>query len=103
MASENQITKQGTFRTSYKTIYEALAPILAESQTAKEQGAKYEALCAYYLKADPPFWSSFYSRVGTLEQAASWPDSPVYGQNQDIGIDLFAQTAGCGVWLAIQC
>lgn len=102
MASENQITKQGTFRTSYKTIYEALAPILAESQTAKEQGAKYEALCAYYLKADP-FWSSFYSRVGTLEQAASWPDSPVYGQNQDIGIDLFAQTAGSGEWHAIQC
>lgn len=62
----------------FKTVYEALAPILTESQTAKEQGTKYEALCAYFLKADP-FWSSFYSRVGTLEEAASWPDSPVYG------------------------
>lgn len=46
----------------FKTVYEALAPILTESQTAKEQGAKYEALCVYYLKADP-FWSNFYSRV----------------------------------------
>ena len=35
----------------FKTVYEALAPILAESQTAKEQGTKYEALCAYYLSA----------------------------------------------------
>lgn len=86
----------------FKTVYEALAPILAESQTAKEQGTKYEALCAYYLKADP-FWSSFYSRVGTLEQAAAWPDSPVYGQNQDIGFDLLAQTAAGGEWHAIQC
>ncbi len=102
MASENQIAKQNTSRASYKTIYEALASILTESQTAKEQGTKYEALCAYYLKADP-FWSSFYSRVGTLEQAVSWPDSPVYGQNQDIGIDLFAQTAASGEWHAIQC
>lgn len=86
----------------FKTVYEALAPILTESQTAKEQGAKYEALCVYYLKADP-FWSNFYSRVGTLEEAASWSDSPVYGQNQDIGIDLFAQTAASGEWHAIQC
>ena len=30
----------------FKTIYEALTPILAESQTSKEQGAKCEALCA---------------------------------------------------------
>lgn len=103
MASEDkEIEKSSLSGTRFKTVYEALAPILTESQTAKEQGAKYEALCAYYLKADP-FWSSFYSRVGTLEQTASWPDSPVYGQNQDIGIDLFAQTAANGDWHAIQC
>lgn len=103
MASENKEIKKSSLSDGcFKTVYEALAPILTESQTVKEQGAKYEALCAYYLKADP-FWSSFYSRVGTLEQAASWPDSPVYGQNQDIGIDLFAQTAASGEWHAIQC
>lgn len=72
------------------------------ARLSKEQGTKYEALCAYFLKADP-FWSSFYSRVGTLEQAASWSDSPVYGQKQDIGIDLLAQTAASGEWHAIQC
>lgn len=32
-----------------KTIYEALAPIFAESETAKEQGTKFEAACVYYL------------------------------------------------------
>ncbi len=87
---------------SRKTIYEALAPILAESETAKEQGTKYEALCVYFLRADP-FWSKFYSRVGTLEQAATWQDSPVFGQSKDIGIDLLAQTAENGEWHAIQC
>lgn len=87
---------------SQKTLYEALAPILADSQTAKEQGTKYEAACVYYLASDP-FWSKFYSRVGTLEQAAKWPDSPVYGQSKDIGIDLLAQTTASGEWHAIQC
>lgn len=85
-----------------KTIYEALDPILNNSETAKEQGAKYEAACVYFLQADP-FWSKFFSRVGTLEQAASWPDSPVYGEKKDIGIDLFAQVAATGEWCAIQC
>lgn len=103
MASKETGTEeQSHSKGQFKTVYEALAPILADSQTAKEQGTKYEALCAYFLKADP-FWSSFYSRVGTLEQAASWPDSPVYGQNQDIGFDLIAQTAATGEWHAIQC
>ena len=103
MASEDKETaKLNSANNHFKTVYEALTPILTESQTAKEQGTKYEALCAYYLKADP-FWSKFYSRIGTLEQAAAWPDSPVYGQNQDIGIDLFAQTAASGEWHAIQC
>lgn len=85
-----------------KTIYEALAPIFEESETSKEQGTKYEAACVYYLKADP-YWSKFFSRVGTLEQAASWPDSPVYGQGRDIGFDIIAQTAASGEWWAIQC
>ncbi|WP_165060689.1 type ISP restriction/modification enzyme [Adlercreutzia sp. ZJ154] len=103
MASGNkEIARSNLSNASSKTVYEALASILDESQTAKEQGTKYEALCAYFLKADP-FWSNFYSRVGTLEQAAAWPDSPVYGQNQDIGIDLLAQTAVGGEWHAIQC
>lgn len=103
MASEdNKIAELNLSRSSFKTVYEALAPILTESQTAKEQGTKYEALCAFFLKADP-FWSNFYSRVGTLEQAATWPNSPVYGQNQDIGFDLLAQTAAGGKWHAIQC
>lgn len=103
MASDDRDSeKLNHMNSQFKTVYEALTPILTESQTAKEQGTKYEALCAYYLKADP-FWSKFYSRIGTLEQAAAWPDSPVYGQNQDIGIDLFAQTAASGEWHAIQC
>lgn len=100
--TSKETTKTNPAYVSFKTVYEALAPILAECQTTKEQGAKYEALCVYFLQADP-FWSKFYSRVGTLEQAAAWPDSPVYGQNQDIGIDLFAQTAASGEWHAIQC
>lgn len=85
-----------------KTIYEALAPIFAESETVKEQGTKYEAACVYFLMADP-FWSKFFSRVGTLEQAATWPGSPVYGHGKDIGFDLIAQTANDGQWWAIQC
>lgn len=65
MASEDkEIEKQVPSNNHFKTVYEALVPILAESQTAKEQGTKYEALCAYFLKTDP-FWSSFYSCVGT--------------------------------------
>lgn len=102
VAEAKDTVKTNPSAASYRTIYEALAPILAESQTTKEQGTKYEALCVYFLKADP-FWSKFYQRVGTLEQAATWPDSPVYGQNQDIGIDLLAQTAASGEWHAIQC
>ena len=103
MTSEDEETaKQNISYGRFKTVYEALAPILSESQTTREQGAKYEALCAYFLKADP-YWSKYYSRVGTLEQAAAWPDSPVFGQNQDIGFDLIAQTAASGEWHAIQC
>lgn len=103
MASEDKKSAKPNFSsTRFKTVYEALAPILTESQTTREQGAKYEALCAYFLKADP-FWSKYYSRVGTLEQAAAWPDSPLFGQHQDIGFDLLAQTAASGEWHAIQC
>lgn len=103
MASEDKEGSKPNFSsTRFKTVYEALAPILTESQTTREQGSKYEALCAYFLKADP-FWSKYYRRVGTLEQAAAWPDSPVFGQNQDIGFDLLAQTAANGEWHAIQC
>lgn len=103
MASEDrENAKPNLSSERFKTVYEALAPILAESQTTREQGAKYEALCVYFLKADP-FWSKYYSRVGTLEQAAAWPDSPLFGQHQDIGFDLLAQTAVSGEWHAIQC
>ena len=103
MASEDrENAKPNLSSERFKTVYEALAPILAESQTTREQGAKYEALCVYFLKADP-FWSKYYSRVGTLEQAAAWPDSPLFGQYQDIGFDLLAQTAASGEWHAIQC
>ena len=103
MASEDKGNGQSKLSSKrFKTVYEALAPILTESQTTREQGAKYEALCVYFLKADP-FWSKYYSRVGTLEQAAAWPDSPLFGQHQDIGFDLLAQTAANGEWHAIQC
>lgn len=84
-----------------KTVYDALDPIVHASATEREKGAKFEAACVYYLNADP-FWSRFFSRVGTLEQAATWPDSPVYGQLRDIGFDLVAQTAAAGEWWVIQ-
>ena len=48
MTSEDEETaKQNISYGRFKTVYEALAPILSESQTTREQGAKYEALCAY--------------------------------------------------------
>lgn len=103
MTSEDEETaKQNISYGRFKTVYEALAPILSESQTTREQGAKYEALCAYFLKADP-YWSKYYSRVARWSRRAAWPDSPVFGQNQDIGFDLIAQTAASGEWHAIQC
>ena len=45
MTSEDEETaKQNISYGRFKTVYEALAPILSESQTTREQGAKYEAL-----------------------------------------------------------
>lgn len=84
-----------------KSVYDALDPIVNGSITEKEKGAKYEAACVFFLKSDP-FWSKFLSRVGTLEQARSWDDCPVR-DTRDVGIDLMAQVAGSGEWMAIQC
>lgn len=84
-----------------KSVYDALDPIVNGSITEKEKGTKYEAACVFFLKSDP-FWSKFLSRVGTLEQARSWDDCPVR-DTKDVGIDLMAQVAGSGEWMAIQC
>ena len=84
-----------------KTVYDALAPILSGSQTQKEKGTKYEAACVYFLRSDP-FWASYLSRVGTLEEALAWEDCPVH-DTKDNGIDLMAQVADTGEWVAIQC
>lgn len=84
-----------------KSVYDALDPIVNGSATEKEKGTKYEAACVFFLKSDP-FWSQFFSRVGTLEQARSWEDCPVR-DTKDIGIDLMAQIAISGEWVAIQC
>lgn len=84
-----------------KTVYDALDPIVNGSATEKEKGTKYEAACVYFLLSDP-FWSKFLSRVGTLEQALEWDDCPVH-DTKDVGIDLMAQVAASGEWMAIQC
>ena len=84
-----------------KTVYDALDPIVNGSLTQREKGAKYEAACVFFLASDP-FWSSYLSRVGTLEQAARWEDCPVR-DTKDNGIDLMAQIATTGEWMAIQC
>ena len=84
-----------------KTVYDALDPIVKGSATEKEKGTKYEAACVFFLKSDP-FWSKFLSRVGTLEQARAWDDCPVR-DTKDVGIDLMAQIADSGEWMAIQC
>ena len=84
-----------------KTVYDALDPIVNGSATSKEKGDKFEAACVFFLKSDP-FWSKFLSRVGTLEQALGWDDCPVHDV-KDIGIDLMAQLAASGEWMAIQC
>lgn len=84
-----------------KTVYDALDPIVNGSATEKEKGTKYEAACVFFLLSDP-FWSKFLSRVGTLEQALEWDDCPVH-DTKDIGIDLMAQVAASGEWMAIQC
>lgn len=84
-----------------KTVYDALDPIVKGSATEKEKGTKYEAACVFFLKSDP-FWSKFLSRVGTLEQARAWEDCPVR-DTKDVGIDLMAQIADSGEWMAIQC
>lgn len=84
-----------------KSVYDALDPIVNGSITEKEKGTKYEAACVFFLKSDP-FWSKFLSRVGTLEQARAWDDCPVR-DTKDVGIDLMAQIAGSGEWMAIQC
>lgn len=84
-----------------KSVYDALDPIVNSSLTAKEKGTKYESACVWYLQNDP-FWANHYSRVGTLEQALSWPDCPIH-DTQDTGIDLVAQTRIGGFWAAVQC
>lgn len=84
-----------------KTVYDVLDPIVNESISEKEKGAKYEAACVWYLENDP-YYSQFFLRVGTLEQALSWDDCPIQ-DTQDIGIDLVAQEASTGNWWAIQC
>lgn len=84
-----------------KSVYDALDPIVNGSATEKEKGTKYEAACVFFLKSDP-FWSKFLSRVGTLEQARVWDDCPVR-DTKDVGIDLMAQIADSGEWMAIQC
>ena len=84
-----------------KTVYDALDPIVNGSITAHEKGAKYEAACVFFLKSDP-YWSGYFSRVGTLEEARSWDGCPIR-DGKDIGIDLVAQVAGTGEWAAIQC
>lgn len=84
-----------------RTVYDALEPIVNGSATEKEKGDKYEAACVYFLKSDP-FWARFFSRVGTREQVLSWEDCPVR-DTKDNGIDLVAQEADSGQWVAIQC
>lgn len=84
-----------------KTVYDALDPIVNGSATSKEKGDKFEAACVFFLRSDP-FWSKYLSRVGTLEQARSWDDCPVR-DTKDVGIDLMAQLANSGEWMAIQC
>lgn len=84
-----------------KTVYDVLDPIVNESISEKEKGTKYEAACVWYLENDP-YYSQFFLRVGTLEQALSWDDCPIQ-DTQDIGIDLVAQEASTGNWWAIQC
>lgn len=84
-----------------KSVYDALDPIVNGSLTEKEKGTKYEAACVWYLRNDP-FWSGYFSRVGTLEQALGWSDCPIH-DSQDTGIDLVAQTETGGFWCAIQC
>ena len=84
-----------------KTVYDALDPIVNGSATSKEKGDKFEAACVFFLMSDP-FWSKYLSRVGTLEQARSWDDCPVR-DTKDVGIDLMAQLANSGEWMAIQC
>ena len=84
-----------------KTVYDALDPIVNASISEKEKGAKYESACVFFLSADE-FWSHFFSRVGTLEQALSWADCPIH-DTKDIGVDLVAQERDSGEWWAIQC
>lgn len=84
-----------------KSVYDALDPIVNGSITEKEKGTKYEAACIYFLRSDP-FWSDFFSRVGSLEQACGWEDCPIH-DTKDIGIDLVAQERTSGFWWAIQC
>lgn len=84
-----------------KTVYDALDPIVNGSITEKEKGTKYEAACVFFLRSDP-FWSRFLARVGTLEEARAWEGCPVR-DTKDVGIDLMAQIAATGEWMAIQC
>lgn len=84
-----------------KSVYDALDPIVNGSITEKEKGTKYEAACIYFLKSDP-YWSDYFSRVGSLEQACGWDDCPIH-DTKDIGIDLVAQERLSGDWWAIQC
>lgn len=57
-----------------KTVYDALDPIVNGPARTKEKGDKYEASCVYYLKNDP-FYTLFFSRVGTMAQVLKWDDS----------------------------
>ena len=61
-----------------KTVYDALDPIVNDSISQTEKGAKYEAACRWWLSQDA-YWGHELSRVGTLAQAREWevPLTPV--------------------------
>ena len=70
------------------SVFDVLEKILNSAISERDKGAKYEALCVWFLQNDP-YWRTYFERVGTLEQALEWPDRP-FETRLDTGIDLVA-------------
>jgi len=77
------------------TLEELLDNLLFASRSKTEQGSKFEALMASYLRTAP----EYADRFGEVHLWQDWPGR----QGRDTGIDLVARDLVTGGWCAIQC
>jgi predicted helicase len=79
-----------------QTIHEVLGQLRASSLDARDQGDKFEALVAAFLRTDPE-WTAKFDDVWT------WTEWPGRAGRHDTGVDLVAKLRDSDKLAAIQC